>query len=183
MLATNDDDLYQQILTLSNHGRARNQSKQFWPDMVGYKYKMSNIQAALGVAQMTRIEELIARKQNILHAYRRHLEGISEIALNHEPQHTLVGAWMPTAVFSEASGVTRERLQIAFKEQNIDARVFFYPLTDLPMFEGQKCWQARPISWASSIASRAMNLPSYHDISADDIERVCQVLKRLLGKA
>jgi perosamine synthetase len=183
MLVTNDNGLYQQILTLSNHGRSRNQSKQFWPDMVGYKYKMSNIQAALGVAQMSRIQALIERKQSILHVYRKHLEGIKEITLNHEPQHTLVGAWMPTAVFSEASGVTRERLQLAFKEENIDARVFFYPLTDLPMFESHKCWQARPMSWASSLASRAMNLPSYHDISADDIERVCQVLKSVLRNA
>jgi perosamine synthetase len=183
MLVTDDESLYEKILNLSNHGRARNQTKQFWPDEVGYKYKMSNIQAALGVAQMSRVDALINRKQDILRAYRKHLDGIGEITLNHEHSYTVLGAWMPTAVFSEASGVTRERLQIAFKEDNIDARVFFYPLTDLPMFEGQTCWQAQPLSWASSVAARAMNLPSYHDISTDNIERVCQVLKRVLGKA
>jgi perosamine synthetase len=183
MLVTNNDSLYQKVLTLSNHGRARNQTKQFWPDEIGYKYKMSNIQAALGVAQMSRIEDLIERKQSILRSYCQHLAGIREITLNYEQPHTLLGAWMPTAVFSEASGITREKLQVAFKEENIDARVFFYPLTDLPMFEGQKCWQAQPLSWANSIAARAMNLPSYHDISADDIARVCHVLKSVLGKS
>ena len=49
--------LYEHVLTLSNHGRARGQTKQFWPDMVGFKYKMSNIQAAIGCAQIERIEE------------------------------------------------------------------------------------------------------------------------------
>jgi perosamine synthetase len=52
MFVTNDPELYEKVLTLSNHGRARKQTKQFWPDMVGFKYKMSNIQAAIGCGQM-----------------------------------------------------------------------------------------------------------------------------------
>jgi perosamine synthetase len=52
MFITNDNDIYEKVLTLSNHGRARSQTKQFWPDAVGFKYKMSNIQAAIGYGQM-----------------------------------------------------------------------------------------------------------------------------------
>jgi perosamine synthetase len=59
MFVTNDADLYEWVLTLSNHGRARGQTKQFWPDVVGFKYKMSNIQAAIGCAQMERIDEYV----------------------------------------------------------------------------------------------------------------------------
>src|SRR5690606_19254807 len=66
MFVTNDAELYEKVLTLSNHGRARGQVKQFWPDMLGYKHKLSNIQAALGCAQVERIDELIARKREIL---------------------------------------------------------------------------------------------------------------------
>ena len=66
--------LYETVLTLSNHGRARGQTKQFWPDMVGFKYKMSNIQAAIGCAQMERIDELINRKREILKYYRERIE-------------------------------------------------------------------------------------------------------------
>jgi len=58
MFVTNDPDLYEHVLTLSNHGRARGQTRQFWPDIVGFKYKMSNIQAAIGCAQLERIDEL-----------------------------------------------------------------------------------------------------------------------------
>ncbi|MGO8190083.1 DegT/DnrJ/EryC1/StrS family aminotransferase, partial [Rhizobium leguminosarum] len=57
MFVTNDAPLYEKVLTLSNHGRARGQTKQFWPDAIGFKYKMSNIQAAIGCAQLERIEE------------------------------------------------------------------------------------------------------------------------------
>ena len=63
MFVTNDPDLYENVLTLSNHGRARNQTKQFWPDMIGFKYKMSNIQAAIGCGQMERIDELIPARE------------------------------------------------------------------------------------------------------------------------
>ena len=63
MFVTNDDALYERVLTLSNHGRRAGQTKQFWPDVVGFKYKMSNIQAAIGCAQMERIDELIGRKR------------------------------------------------------------------------------------------------------------------------
>ena len=66
---------YERVLTLSNHGRARGQTKQFWPDMVGFKYKMSNIQAAIGCGQLERIDALIGRKREILHRYRELLAG------------------------------------------------------------------------------------------------------------
>jgi perosamine synthetase len=65
IFVTNDSELYEYVLTLSNHGRARGQIKQFWSDMVGFKYKMSNIQAAIGCAQIERIDELIQRKRDI----------------------------------------------------------------------------------------------------------------------
>jgi perosamine synthetase len=65
MFITNDDAIYEKAFTLSNHGRSRGQIKQFWPDVVGFKYKMSNIQAAISCAQMERIDDLIAAKRRI----------------------------------------------------------------------------------------------------------------------
>ena len=69
IFVTNDAKFYETVLTLSNHGRVRGQTKQFWPEMVGFKYKMSNVQAAIGCAQIERIDELIARKRNIFTYY------------------------------------------------------------------------------------------------------------------
>ena len=66
MFVTDDGALFEKVLTLSNHGRARGQKKQFWPDMIGFRYKMSNIQAAIGCAQLERIEDLVSRKRAIL---------------------------------------------------------------------------------------------------------------------
>ena len=174
MFVTSDANLYEQVLTLSNHGRARGQTKQFWADMVGFKYKMSNIQAAIGCAQMERIEDLIGRKHEILQIYRNGLEGLEAISMNPEPPGVTIGGWMPTVVFTPESGVSREALQAAFKKENIDARVFFWPLSGLPMFQPKK---ENIHAW--SIPERAINLPSYHELTAENVSSVVNVLKNI----
>jgi perosamine synthetase len=174
MFVTNDPALYETALTLSNHGRARGQKKQFWPDMVGFKYKMSNIQAAIGCAQLGRIGELVQRKHAIFEYYRERLARIPGITTNPEPEGIVNGAWMPTAVFSRESGVTREQLQAAFAAENIDARVFFHPLSSLPMFTPER---GNRHAW--DIPTRAINLPSYHDMHTEDQARVVSILEAL----
>jgi perosamine synthetase len=173
MFVSNDAELFERVLTLSNHGRARGQNKQFWPDVVGFKYKISNLQAAIGCAQMERIEELIRRKREILAIYRERLSGLDGISINPEPNGTVNGAWMPTVVFAPETGISREKLQAAFAAENADARVFFWPLSTLAMFES-----VTENVHACNIPARAINLPSYHDIKITEIDRVCNVLKR-----
>lgn len=173
MFVTNDTDLYERVLTLSNHGRARGQSKQFWPDIVGFKYKMSNLQAAIGCAQMERIDELINRKRQIMTSYRNQLSLLTYIKMNPEPSGIVNGAWMPTVVFEESTGITREILQLAFHYENIDARVFFWPLSSLPIFNA--CENNNAIN----ISDRAINLPSFHDIKDDEIIRVIGTLMKI----
>ena len=158
IFVTNDDNLYEHVLTLSNHGRARSQTKQFWSDVVGFKYKMSNLQAAIGCAQMERIEELIDRKREIFAIYREQLtllEGVS-ITQNHQELLTVHGC--------QQSFFTRIVISLAknsstFEIANIDARVFFWPLSSLRMFDTK---HKNKLSY--SICSGAINLPSFHDL-------------------
>jgi perosamine synthetase len=175
MFVTSDDALFERVLTMSNHGRAPGQTRQFWPDMVGFKYKMSNVQAAIGCAQLERVESLIERKRAILTGYRARLAGLPGVTLNRAPPPGVNGAWMPTAVFTPETGVTRERLQAAFAAENIDARVFFWPLSGLPMFtprpENRNAWD---------IPGRAINLPSYHDLTEQELDRVSNVVRKCL---
>lgn len=174
MFVTNDDELFERVLTLSNHGRARGQKKQFWPDIVGFKYKMSNIQAAIGCAQIERVEELVEAKRQVLARYR---EGLADLplAMNAEPAGTVNGAWMPTAVFSPESEITRERLQDAFASAHIDARVFFWPLSSLGLFNGP-----RDTPTAHDIPTRAINLPSPFGLTLEDQNRINDVIRNLV---
>jgi perosamine synthetase len=174
MFVTNDDDLYETVLTLSNHGRARGQTKQFWPDMVGFKYKMSNLQAAIGCAQVERIQELSHGKRRKFETYTDRLCDLP-LVMNPEPPGVINGFWMPTIVIGAEIRFDRGQLLEAFRAENIDGRVFFWPLTSQPMF-GRKCIN----QVSDSLWPRAVNLPSYHDLTTEEIDRVTQVVRRHL---
>ncbi len=175
VFVTNNAKLYNKVLTLSNHGRKRNETKQFWSDEVGFKYKMSNLQAAIGCAQMKRINKLIKKKREILSIYKEKFSSIDGVTMNPELNNTVNGAWMPTIVFDKKTNVTQEKLLKAFAKENIDVRIFFWPLSKLKMFEPIKnnfnAWD---------IYNRAINLPSYHEISLDEIDKVVKVIKNLI---
>lgn len=171
MFVTNDEALYRRVLTLSNHGRAPGQPKQFWPDALGFKYKMSNIQAALGCAQLERLSELLAGKRRVFEYYAQALRGLP-LQMNPEPPGCRNGFWMPSIVVDEGVPFDRECLLAAFREADIDGRVFFWPLSLLPMFSG-----SAPGKVSHSLYRRAINLPSYHEITELGMERVAQIVR------
>ena len=174
VLVTNDSKLYERALRLSNHGRDKNQKRQFWPDEIGYKYKMTNVQAAIGCAQLERINELVSRKREIFEFYKENFKGIDVIQLNFDSEEKFTGAWMPTVVFDKKLGLKREFILKKFSEENIDARVFFWPLSSLSMFS-----KVNNVN-AYNISSRAVNLPSFHDITKKQLRRVCNVVFKII---
>lgn len=183
MFVTNDSDLYEQVLTLSNHGRARGQSKQFWPDMVGFKYKISNIQAAIGCAQMQRINALVDRKREILQLYKDEFEklGVAHQGFNLEQDGCSIGAWMTTIVMDapHENSTISETLQSGLRSRGIDARPFFSPLSSIPPFQSLRNRRTH-CKWAYSIPPVALNLPCSHEISESDINYVANAIKETL---
>ncbi len=180
MFVTNDEDLYDKVLTLSNHGRSNTQTKQFWPNVIGYKYKMSNIQAAIGCAQIERMSELIGKKRLVLEWYKEAFKELP-LSMNPEPKDCEIGAWMSTIVINKDIFFDREALFEEFKANNIDGRVFFWPLS-LIIKDFEKPCKAivKDTPTAYSLYGRAINLPSYHDLAKDDIERVVRCVKNVL---
>jgi perosamine synthetase len=175
LFVTDDAALHERVLTLSNHGRARGQTRQFWADVVGFKYKMSNIQAAIGCAQVERIDELIAGKRRVFAAYAARL-GDLPITMNPEPAGMRNGYWMPSIVVDKGVPFDREALLAEFAAHEIDGRVFFWPLSMLPMFEERR---ENVVSYG--LYGRAINLPSYHDLTETEIDRVCAIVRRRIG--
>jgi len=173
---TNDESLYERVLTLSNHGRKRGEIRQFWPDRIGYKYKMSNLQAATGLAQVERIDELITGKRRVFQKYSQAFRELP-VAMNPEPYGTVNGYWMPTIVVNTEVPFVRESLLSAFKAENIDGRVFFWPLSLLPAIEEKRM---QSVSYA--IFNRAINLPSYHDLTDTEMERVTALVRKFLDQ-
>jgi perosamine synthetase len=172
MFVTNDKDVYERVLTLSNHGRSKLQTKQFWPDMIGFKYKMSNVQAAIGLAQIERIDELVDRKREVFGFYKKELKDLKGVSLNPELSDRKSGYWMVNVVFSEKLGITRDLMIEKFSDHNIDARVFFWPLSDLDFIESRT-----NNSVAKSLPSRSVNIPCFHDITKQEQLRIIDIIK------
>lgn len=176
MLVTNNEEFSKKARILNDHGRNPEIKKLLFPDRIGYKYKMSNMQAALGLAQLERINELLSRKIEIFQEYKKHLSGLP-VKINPQPEYTKNSFWMPTVIFDKSLKIHSEELINLFQGENIDARPFFYPLSSLPMFQKK---EENAVSY--DIASHAINLPSYHDLTNEQIAYVCNLLKNFLKK-
>ena len=174
MFVTSDPELYEKVIMLSNHGRAKNQKRQFWPDEVGFKYKISNVQAAIGLGQIERIDSLIGKKREILKYYRDAIERLPGARMNAEPEGVTIGGWMPTVVFAPETGITFDKLREKFSALDIDARPFFHPLSSTSMFPS-----APNNVNAYSIPRHSINLPSYHDMTTCQQDRIIEVIKNL----
>ena len=137
---------------------------------------MSNLQAAIGCAQLERIDELIAGKRRIFAYYAERLRGLP-LHMNPEPNGTVNGYWMPTIVANDGVVFDREALLTAFKLEEIDGRVFFWPLSMLPMFDRK---QENVVSYR--LYKRAVNLPTYHDLTESEMDRVITLIHKCLSK-
>lgn len=171
MLVTNNPAIIERARILGDHGRDPKVNKTFWMAEIGFKYKMSNLQAAMGCAQIERIDELIEKKRLIFSWYKEFLGEVKELALNPEPSYTSNTFWMPTIVVDKSFPFDREEFIHYLQDSNIDSRPLFYPLSSLPMFE-----EVKENKVAYDIYYRALNLPSHHGLEYEHIKRVSEAI-------
>jgi perosamine synthetase len=144
-LISNRDDLADKISTICNQGRRPEQHIMFWVDELGLKYKMSNLDAALGVAQFERFDELVNKKREIFGWYKEALADVPDIAINVEQPGTKNLFWMPSIIFGESYHFDRDALIKSMNADGIGLRPFFYPVSMFPMFESA---EDNVVSWS-----------------------------------
>jgi perosamine synthetase len=184
MFVTDDEAIFERAQFLRDHGRSRSDYKNFFNTEVAYKYKMSDLQAAFGLAQLERIDELLGKKRTIFEWYRAALADVPGIALNSEPPGFENSYWMTTVVLDAEYGLTTADVRRRYDEYGIDVRPFFHPMSSLPAFAGYpKVEEAQRNNMvAYSISPRAFNLPSALQLSEEHVEKVCDLLKSFLGR-
>ena len=175
MVLTDDPDLYARLSVLRDQGRPIGDRRYEFTEF-GYKARMSPVAAAMGVAQMERIDELVAHKRRIFGWYRERLKG----SMNVEPAGTLNSYWMPS--FMPDIGPDKFALMAAMDARNIDVRPFFSRLSSLPVFKDRP--ESRrfnaggdtgPITWPEWW-THGINLPSGAQITEGTVDRVCGAL-------
>lgn len=174
MLVTNNDALYEKALKIWDQGR--DPSKVFWIDGHGVKFKMSNVQAALGLAQLERVDEQIEMKRRIARWYREGLEGVSGISLNQEVPGARSIFWMTSVFLHEDVRIDRELVRKLMKDANVDTRPVFPAISQYPIWPVKQTPQ--PV--ALRVGQRAINLPSGVCLKRDEVDYVCDVLKKIL---
>jgi perosamine synthetase len=186
MLVLDDDRLLDRVLRQRDHGRAPGDT-MFFNEEVGWKYKMSSMQAALGLAQLERIDELVAGKRRIYGWYREELADWIGGSLNPDVPGLYNSYWMTTVVLDPDTGLTKEAVVLYLRENGVDARPFFYPLSAIPAFHDTlhaAAARARNIN-SYSITPYGINLPSALALRQEDVTTVCTNLRQAarLGRA
>jgi perosamine synthetase len=181
LLLTDSDAIHARVQFLRDHGRKPG-DKLFWNTEIAHKYKMSSMQAALGLAQLERLGELVARKREIFGWYRDALAGVPGITLNSEAEGVKNAYWMITAIFDPSYGLDKEMMMAELAAQNIDSRPFFYPLSSLPAYESapDTARARRENEIAYRLSPYGLNLPSGLNLTPDLVGRVCNALTSVL---
>jgi len=178
VLVTDDEVLYRRARILADQGRLPG-DRMFFNEEVAFKYKMSSMQAALGLAQIERIEELVEKKRQIFAWYGERLRCIDGFQLNHEPPETRNSYWMTTLVLDPRFGFRKEDVMRLFDEYNVDCRPFFSPLSTLPAYRDSAAAagarERNPIAY--QLTPYGVNLPSGMRMTEDKVQFVCEILE------
>lgn len=172
---TNDTVLNDRLRLLRDHGMRK--SKRYWHDEIGFNYRLTNLQAALGCAQMERIDDFIATKRKNALKYNQLLKGLGWISLPPEKEYAKSTYWMYSVLITEKAPFDRDTVISRLRDSGIDSRNFFYPVTAMPPYEKYRGNASFPVS--QRISASGINLPSSTKLTTEEIDFICATLKKL----
>ena len=172
MLTTNNYQLYKKALKISDFGR--DPKKTFWISSPGVKFKMSNIQAALGLGQLSRLNEMIKMKRTIFKWYEKFLDE-NNCKLIKEPENSKSIYWMTSIILKK--GYDRNKLIKLLSFKNVDSRPCFPSISSYPIWKHKISKKESKLLKNSKIISKqGLNLPSGVQLRENDIKKVCNII-------
>ncbi len=172
-IVTNDADFAKRCKMLRDH--AMDHEKRYWHYELGFNYRLTNIQAALGYAQLQRADELLGRRTKIFERYHARLADIEGLSLNRTRSHCTNSYWIVCAEIDGIDANRRELIMASLKQRNVDSRPYFYPMSDMPYFEVADT----PVS--HDVYQRGINLPTFFDLKDDQIDIVASALRETIN--
>jgi perosamine synthetase len=169
------DQLAQKMRQLKGQGVDPN--RRYWFPMVGYNYRMTNIQAALGLAQLEKADWHLAQRRRVADTYHECLKNYPEIFIQPELPGYVNSRWMTSIVLDE-NLPDRDWVMLQLAEDGIETRPFFYPMHILPMYTQLANRKNFPV--ADRVSARGTNLPSSASLTENDIHYVCDNLLKVL---
>jgi len=176
IILTDDKELFHKVERLASMGRTDSKAV-FWSDYLGYQYTIGNLPAALALAQVERIEELVGKKRQIFGWYAERLGKVEGLKLVREKDGCRSNYCYPSLLVEESIELPRDRILQDLRELNIHCRPAFPRMSLFPMYE-----QRYPNPVAALVERQGISLASAADLTEEDVDYVCTSLRRIIGR-
>lgn len=153
--------------------QAVSSKREYWHTEIGFNYRMTNICAAIGLAQLERAQQILYKKRQIAEQYIQYLSQLG-VTFQQEPINSYHSYWMVSVLFKNRS--TRDYIREKLKQKSIETRPLFYPAHRMPVHS-----KSQKLSVAEDISSRGLNLPSWPDLNKSDIKAICGIIRNCLS--
>lgn len=175
MLITNDEKMYEHMKLLRSQGV--DPHKRYWHSMVAYNYRMTNLQAAVGLAQLENVQWHLAQRKRVAALYDKYLPMLGDLVTTQAvpPQANHV-YWMNSVILSGSVKLSRDEVMKRMEECNIEMRPLFYPMHIMPPYKDESVHA--PV--AESVSSRGINLPSHGLLTEEQVRYIVESLKDIL---
>ena len=173
MVVTNHDSLAQKVRLLKGQGMDPN--RRYWFTVIGYNYRMTNIQAAIGLGQLENIEQFLEKRRVISGWYNKHLKSIKGLVLPVEKKYASHSFWLYSVLIGIDSGQVRDEVMHFLANYGVETRPVFYPMHIMPTYKGYDSGNLRN---AEFIASRGISLPMYFELTEKDVLFIADILRQ-----
>mgnify|MGYP000159063823 CR=1 FL=1 len=176
MCITNNEELAEKMRILRDHGMSKH--RKYWHEVVGFNYRMTNLQAAIGVAQLKKLDTFVKKKRQIAKWYTKELKELEEkglIRLHPEMSWAKCVYWMYSILIEDKAKVSSDELMKMLEEKGIETRPFFVPMHQLPIYKTNE-----RLLVAENLAKKGVNLPSSVNLKESTISFICDAINQIL---
>lgn len=176
MIIFKDQKVYEKASVLRDHGMSK--TRRYWHDMVGYNYRLTNLQAAIGVAQFERLETFVNRKRNAAALYNSVLSQSPFFQIPIVSDGYFNSYWLYTFLIKENSPFDREEFMDYMTNRSIETRPVFYPLHEMPPY--QNFGNSQNLHISKDISERGVSLPSSVNLTEEELNHICQAISEFV---
>lgn len=177
MVVTNDESIAEKARALQD--LAHSKERRFLHTDIAFNYRMTNVQAAIGLAQFEKIDELVERRRAHAHLYNSLLKDIEGVRLPPEKEWAKNVYWMYAILIEDSFGISRDELMERLKGKGIETRAFFIPVDQQPAFQKINLFKDEKYPVAEMLSQNGLYLPSGSGLRKEEIQEVCRVIREV----
>lgn len=175
MVFFKNKEAYEKAMVLRDHGMSK--TRRYWHDHVGFNYRMTNMQAAIGCAQLERINEFVEAKRDLAKKYNAILSETNCFTLPPQESWAINGYWLYTSILNESAGITRDDLMGKMMMNGVETRAVFFPLHEMPPYKGYKTKSTFENS--DYISKQGISLPSSVNITSEELDNIKHAIQTI----